>query len=79
MGAGTRKNTVKHAKIGAKTDFFTEKRHFPMDFFHNTFNHSIPPIHKQITIMKSGMYWIKSGPSNSIHPLLVENPHKSGN
>jgi hypothetical protein len=50
---------VKNAKIGAKKDFFKEKRHFPMDFFHDTFNHLIPPIHQQITIMKSGMYCIK--------------------
>jgi hypothetical protein len=35
---------VKNAKIGAKKDKITEKRHFPMDFCRKTFNHSIQPI-----------------------------------
>jgi hypothetical protein len=46
---------VKNAKIGAKKDKITEKRHFPMDFFHETFNYSIPPIHQQIEIIKNEM------------------------
>jgi hypothetical protein len=72
---------VKNAKIGAKKDFFTEKRHFPMDFFHDTFNHSIPFIHQQITIMKSVMYWIKkwviklnSPPTSRTHMNPATNP-----
>ncbi len=50
---------MKNAKIGAKKDFFTDERHFPMDFSHDTFNHLISLIHQQISIMKSGVYWIK--------------------
>ncbi len=76
---------MKNAKMGAKKDFFTEKRHFSMDYFHDTFNHSIPLVHQQITIMKSGMYCIKkwaiklnSSPTNrkptSIRQLI---PHKT--
>ncbi len=34
------KNTTKDAKI----DKIKEKRHFPMDLFHKTFNYSISPM-----------------------------------
>jgi len=50
-GVGTGKIQQNKAKIGAKKDKITEKRHFPMDFFHKTFNHSIPPIHQQIIML----------------------------
>jgi hypothetical protein len=67
---------VKNAKIGAKKDKITEKRHFPMDFFHKTFNFSIPPIHQQITIIKWNVAEKKLAKKlNS--PQLVENPSKS--
>jgi hypothetical protein len=52
---GTGKNTAKNAKIGAKKDKITGKRHFPMDFFHKTFNYLISPIHQQITNAKNGL------------------------
>jgi hypothetical protein len=69
---------VKNAKIGAQKDKITEKRHFPMVFVHKTFNYSIPPIHQQITIIKMVCRGIKYLQKISIHPLLVENPLKSG-
>jgi hypothetical protein len=45
---------VKNEKIGAKKDKITEGRHFPIDFFHKTFDYSIQPIHHQINIIKNG-------------------------
>jgi hypothetical protein len=75
---GTGKIQQNKAKIGAKKDKITEKRHFPMDFFHKTFIYSIPPLHQQVTITKNGM-WRKKLAKNSIHPPLVENSPKSNN
>jgi hypothetical protein len=45
LGGGNR------AKIGAKIDKITEKRHFLMDFFRETFSYSISPIYQQIAII----------------------------
>jgi hypothetical protein len=50
-GVGTGKKSVKNAKQDAKIDKITEKRHFPMDNFQETFNYSISPIYQQITII----------------------------
>jgi hypothetical protein len=46
---------MKNEKIGAKKGKITEKRHFPMDFSHKTFNYSIPPIHQQIRNIQNGV------------------------
>jgi hypothetical protein len=43
---------VKSATKGAETDKITEKRQFPMDFFHRIFNYSISRIYQQIEIIK---------------------------
>jgi hypothetical protein len=71
---------VKNAIIGAKKDNITEKSHFPMNFFYETFNYSIPPIiYQQITIVINGMRGNQKWPKNSIHPVQVEYPPKSKN
>jgi hypothetical protein len=57
LGGGNRYNTVEwKAQKSAKIDKITEKRQFPMNFYHKTFNLSISPIYEQIAIINNGIY-----------------------
>jgi hypothetical protein len=51
---------VKSITKGAKIDKITEKRQFPMDFFHETFNYSISPMIQSLGMISGtiqGVVW----------------------